>query len=293
MSLDAVGDEEVTCAATRMRACSAAPSMQQIQRTMGFDQRPFLASTDLTVASADGHAIAPSKVATVSPDVDESTLVQQANNLIANLISVPVENDWDMGIGPAHATRYLANIQPVIPFSLTEDWNLITRTIVPVIYQQALVNNPNAPSSLRKNQSGIGDIEQSFLFSPKKEFDGWITGAGPVGYYPTATDSVLGLGKWGAGPTFVVLRQEHGFTYGLLANQIWSVGGEQGRGNFSSMYLQPFLLYTTKSNTSLGVDSESSHDWYDDQWIVPLNFQIRQLVKIGKLPVQFTAGYRY
>jgi len=114
-----------------------------------------------------------------------------------------------------------------------------------------------------------------------------------VGYYPTATDSALGLGKWGAGPTFVVLRQEYGFTYGLLANQIWSAGGQQGRPNFSSMYLQPFLIYTTTSNTSFSVDSESSHDWYANQWIVPINLQLRQLLRIGKQPVQFNVGYRY
>jgi hypothetical protein len=110
-----------------------------------------------------------------------------------------------------------------------------------IIDRQALASNPNAPVSLRRDQSGLGDILQSFFFSPKKEIDGWIISAGPVGYYPTATESALGLGKWGAGPTFVVLRQEHGFTYGLLANQAWSVGGQQGRRNFSSMYLQPFL----------------------------------------------------
>jgi hypothetical protein len=293
MSLDAVAAWEGTCGGTSTRACLAAPSVPQLQHTLSFDELPLLASSDFTLAPVDGNATAPGASAPGGADVDQSALAQQANNPIANLISVPVENDWDVGIGPAHATRYLANIEPVIPFSLNEDWNLITRTIVPVIDQQALVNTPNPPATLRKNHSGLGDIEQSFFFSPKKEFDGWIIGAGPVGYYPTATDSALGLGKWGAGPTFVVLRQEHGFTYGLLANQIWSVGGQQGRANFSSMYLQPFLLYTTKSNTSLGVDSESSHDWYDDQWIVPLNFQIRQLLKIGKLPVQFTAGYRY
>lgn len=187
----------------------------------------------------------------------------------------------------------MVNIEPVIPFSLNEDWNLITRTVVPVIDRQALVNNPNAPASLRNNQSGLGDIVQSFFFSPKKEFDGWIVGAGPVGYYPTATDNALGAGKWGGGPTFVVLRQEHGFTYGLLANQIWSLGGEQGRPNFSSLFLQPFLLYTAKSNTSISIDSESSHDWYDNLWIVPINLQLKQLLRIGKQPVQFAFGYRY
>jgi hypothetical protein len=286
-SLSTVGGWEETCGATSTRACFAAPSVPQLE------ELPILASNDFTLAPVDGNATAPGAAAAGGAEIDQSTLAKQANNPIANLISVPVEDDWDFGLGPAHATRYLANIQPVIPFSLNEDWNLITRTIIPVIDRQALVNSPNAPANLRQNQSGLGDIEQSFFLSPKKELEGWIIGAGPVGYYPSATDSALGLGKWGAGPTFVVLRQEYGFTYGLLANQIWSVGGQQGRPNFSSMYLQPFLIYTTKSNTSFSVDSESSHDWHANQWIVPINLQLRQLLRIGKQPVQFNVGYRY
>lgn len=181
---------------------------------------PPLASNDFTLATAVGNRTTTTSAPAGGVAIDQSTLAQQVNNPIANLISVPVENNWDFGIGTAHATKYLANIEPVIPFPLNEDWNLITRTVVPVIDRQALANSPNAPASLRQNQSGLGDIVQSFFFSPKKEIDGWIVGAGPVGYYPTATNNALGSGKWGGGPTFVVLRQERGFTYGLLANQI-------------------------------------------------------------------------
>jgi len=281
------------CGGTSAPPCFAAYTIALLQPPSSVRAPLFLASDDVALAPAEGNGAATFAAATAGAASEQSTLAQQVNNPIANLISVPVENNWDIGIGPAHATKYLVNIEPVIPFSLNEDWNLITRTVVPVIDRQALVNNPNAPASLRNNQSGLGDIVQSFFFSPKKEFDGWIVGAGPVGYYPTATDNALGAGKWGGGPTFVVLRQEHGFTYGLLANQIWSLGGEQGRPNFSSLFLQPFLLYTAKSNTSISIDSESSHDWYDNLWIVPINLQLKQLLRIGKQPVQFAFGYRY
>lgn len=158
---------------------------------------------------------------------------------------MPIQNNWDFGIGPANAMKYTANIQPVIPFSINDNWNLITRTILPVIYLEALTKNPLAPASARESHSGLGDITQSFFFSPKKPVGGWILGAGPVGYYPSATDSALGAGKWGAGPTIVALQQTHGFTYGVLANQIWSFAGQQDRQNINSTFLQPFISYTT------------------------------------------------
>ena len=140
--------------------------------------------------------------------------------------------------------------------------------------------------------SGLGDTTQSFFLSPKKPVGGWILGAGPVMYYPTATDSALGTGKWGAGPTIVALRQEHGFTYGILANQIWSYAGWSDE-NMSATFLQPFLAYTTKKETTFTVNTESTYDWDQSQWLVPLNFDVQQLVKIGKLPIAFQVGYRY
>jgi hypothetical protein len=121
---------------------------------------------------------------------------------------------------------------------------------------------------------------------------GWVLGAGPVMDWPTATDSALGAGKWGAGPTIVALRQEHGFTYGILANQIWSYAG-WGDQNVNATYLQPFVAYTTKTYTTFAVNTESTYDWTASQWTVPLNFMVQQLLKIGKQPVAFQVGYRY
>src|SRR5277367_6241785 len=87
----------------------------------------------------------------------EAELAKKLQNPIAALISVPIQNNWDFGIGPAHAMKYTANIQPVVPISISEDWNLIIRTIVPVIYQEALDNRPGAPASVGKSHSGLGD----------------------------------------------------------------------------------------------------------------------------------------
>ena len=227
-----------------------------------------------------------------APD-QEAELAKKLNNPLAALISVPFQNNWDFGIGPAHAMQYKANIQPVIPVSITENWNIILRTIMPVIYQEALDNNPKAPASVRESHFGLGDTTQSIFFSPKEPVGGWILGAGPVIYLPTATTSYLGSGQWGAGPTIVALRQEHGFTYGVLANQIWSFTGQQDRNEVNASYIQPFVAYTTKTYTTFAINSESTYDWQAQQATVPMNFMVQQVLKIAGKPIAFQAGYRY
>jgi len=215
----------------------------------------------------------------------QAELVKKTLNPVADLISVPIQNNWDFGIGPSDAMKFTANIQPVIPISLDKDWNLITRTILPVIYQESRFPGDGT-------HSGLGDTTQSFFLSPKEPVGGWILGGGPAFLYPTATDSVLGSGKWGAGPTIVVLRQEKGFTYGLLANHIWSFSG-WGDQNVNATFLQPFFTYSTKTYTTFGVNTESTYDWQQRQWSVPLNFFVTQLLKVGKQPLSLQLGYRY
>lgn len=230
--------------------------------------------------------------ATNSVQNEEADLAKKLQNPVASLISVPIQNNWDFGIGPAHSMKYTANIQPVVPIGISEDWNLIIRTIMPVIYAEAVSDNPLAPPSARESHSGLGDITQSFFLSPKEPVGGWILGAGPVGYYPTATESELGAGKLGFGPTVVALQQKSGFTYGVLANHIWSVAG-WGDQNVNATYVQPFVSYTTKTYTTFGINTESTYDWQAQQWTVPVNATLQQLVKIGKMPVAFQIGYRY
>ena len=241
--------------------------------------------------AANIQLIAEESTATALED-QEAELAKKLQNPVASLISVPIQNNWDFGIGPAHSMKYTANIQPVVPISISEDWNLIIRTIMPVIYAEAVSGNPLAPPGARESHSGLGDITQSFFLSPKEPVGGWIFGAGPVGYYPTATESELGAGKLGFGPTVVALQQKSGFTYGVLANHIWSVAG-WGDQNVNATFLQPFVSYTTKTYTTFGINTESTYDWQAQQWTVPVNATLQQLMKIGKLPVAFQIGYRY
>jgi hypothetical protein len=216
----------------------------------------------------------------------DEELAKATQNPIAAMISLPIQNNWDFGIGPADAMRYTLNVQPVIPFSLNSEYNLIVRTIIPYIYAEAPVQGGD-------NESGLGDIVQSFFLSPKASVGGWIVGAGPVILYPTASNDALGSEKWGAGPTVVLLKQQSGFTYGLLANQIWSFAGDNERANVSATFVQPFLSYTTKTFTTFGVNTESTYDWENSQWTVPLNTTVTQLLKIGGQPLTMQLGYRY
>jgi hypothetical protein len=120
-----------------------------------------------------------------------------------------------------------------------------------------------------------------------------IVGAGPAFNYPTATENLLGTQKWGGGPTAVLLRQESGWTYGILANHIWSFAGSSHRTNVSSTFLQPFLVYTTRMHTSFIINTESTYDWSAGQWTIPLNPQVTQVLKIGGLPISVGVGGRY
>lgn len=230
----------------------------------------------------------PLHAATVTETTSDSAaeLAKKLANPIASLISVPIQNNWDFNIGPADATKYTANIQPVIPFSINESWNVITRTILPVIHLES-------PIPGGRDATGLGDVSQSFFFSPKEPTaGGWTWGAGPVFLWPTATDNMLGADKVGAGPTAVFLKQQNGWTYGLLANQIWSFAGGRDK-EINSTFLQPFLAYTTSKQTTFTLNTESSYDWNGDQWTVPINLQVSQLIKIGKLPVSIGLGGRY
>ena len=215
---------------------------------------------------------------------EQAKLAMELNNPVAALISVPLQSNWDFGIGPNDAYQYTLKVQPVIPIKVNEDWNIISRTIVPII-------DAESPAPGIKDVSGLGVSTQSFFVSPeKKTRHGLIWGAGPILMIPTATDDLLGSNQWGAGPTALVLKQQDGWTYGMLANQLWSFHG--GNDATNATYLQPFISYTTQKHTSLALNTESTYDWRNDQWTVPVNLTVSQLVKIGKLPVQFQVGGR-
>jgi hypothetical protein len=219
---------------------------------------------------------------------DEADLAKQLANPVASLISVPIQANYDDNFGLQDEGSMLRiNVQPVIPISLGEEWNLISRTILPIVDQS---NIPAAGFS----ETGLGDTVQSFFFSPKAPTSGgWIWGAGPVLLLPTATDETLGSEKWGIGPTAVVLRQTGPWTVGALANHIESFAGESQRADISATFLQPFLTYVTSKQTTFAVNTESTYDWDNEQWSVPINLTAAQLLKAGDQLFQIGGGVRY
>jgi len=219
---------------------------------------------------------------------DAADLAKQLANPVASLVSIPFQFNWDQDIGPAReGGRVTLNIQPVIPFSISEHWNLISRTILPVIYQDDVF--PGAG-----DQFGLSDTVQSLFFSPKAPTShGLIWGVGPVLLLPTGTDDLLGTKKWGAGPTGVVLSQQGPWTVGALANHIWSFAGSDSRPDVNKTFLQPFVSYTTPQAWSFTLTTESTYDWEARAWDVPINAVVGKVVTIGSQLVQFQAGVRY
>ena len=218
----------------------------------------------------------------------DAELAQELSNPIADLITVPVQMNFDDNYGPDDdGWKLQTNIQPVVPFSLNDTWTLITRTIMPVIYQEDII--PGSGSDF-----GLGDINMSLFLSPQDpKYGKLIWGVGPVLLFPTATETLLGGEKWGAGPALVALTMQGQWTIGMLANHIWSYAGDSDRQDISNTFMQPFVAYTTPTAWTYSVQSETTYNWETEKWSVPINVAIAKLVRLGKLPVSLQAGVGY
>ena len=206
-------------------------------------------------------------------------LAKQTQNPVASLISVPLQGNWDFGIGDRDATGTLLNIQPVMPFAVTPSTNVILRVIMPMTSQPA-------PDGTRIN--AMGDVVATAFFSPAKS-GRIIWGVGPVFLLPVATNNALGSEKFGIGPSIVALTQPGKWTLGALFNQIWSTSGANDRSDVNSMFLQPFANYNLGNGLSVGISAEATGNWEvdEDTWTAPLLFNVSKVALLGKRPVSF------
>lgn len=223
---------------------------------------------------------------TEATETDADKLAKQLANPIASLISVPFQANTDFGIGTSNGTRFTMNIQPVIPVSISSDWNVITRVILPIISQTDVFGESG-------NQTGISDAVVSGFFSPKAPTSGGlIWGVGPVFLVPTGTDDLLGTGKFGVGPTAVALKQIGKLTVGALVNHIWSVAGASDRADVNNTFFQPFVAKNFKGGYSVSLNTELTQSWDYDATSGTINLVGAKVVKIGKQPAQLAVGPR-
>ena len=217
-----------------------------------------------------------------------SEIAKQAQNPIAKVISVPLENDFYPQTGIDKEDSYILEMKPVVPFKLSNDWNLITRTIIPVIQVPDLSPTVNGTS-------GLGDIQLSLFLSPAK-VGKVIWGAGPVISLPTASEDILGTKKVSIGPTVVVLSIQGHWLFGALVQNLFSVAGPSERPDVNQMLLQPFVNYNMRHGWYLVSSPIITSNWEvnsNNRWTVPVGGGVGRIVHFGKLPVNaYTQFFR-
>jgi len=248
-------------------------------------------SMAMTLATAAGRVRAEEATAPVAPEYDEpapagDALEKDLQNPVAKLISIPVQYTADFNVGPLDRMRSQLNLQPVVPFSLTRDVNLILRAILPIL------SSPD-PTDSDGRLNGLGDLTLTAYFARAKK-SGLILGVGPAVLLPTATDDGLGTGKWGAGPSVVVMGQPGAWSVGALVTQIWSFAGSSDRADVSQLQVQPIASYRLGGGWSLGYAGIIIANWdaeSDQRWTLPLGLTLSYLLKKpGWVPLNFIGG---
>jgi hypothetical protein len=257
---------------------------------------PTLSAGWLALSFLSFGAAAQTAAPTPTPDAssqdDATALAKKLQNPIGDLYSFPFQNNTNFNYGPHKGTQDILNIQPVIPIHVNEDWNIITRTILPLVWQPSLLPAQTVPF-------GTGPITFSAFLSPKNPTNGWLWAVGPVLQIPTASDKSLGSNVWGGGPTAAIVYMKGPWVTGALANNVWSFGGTSGHGGtrYNMFLVQPFANYNFGRGWYVGTAPIITANWLsagNDAWTVPVGANVGRVVKIfGKLPVNFSVGAYY
>lgn len=252
-----------------------------IKSRSGQIENPYALSDPLPVPKSAPPKVAPPKVAP-KPEDDPAMLARELRNPVSSLARIYFDNRLDFGMASnREGYRYKMNVEPVLPIALNNNWNLIVRTKIPLIYQDGI--------EASMVQAGLGDILQSFYVSPNNTHS-IFWGVGTTLLIPTATDTHLGTGKFGLGPAAVIGAQHRAWTYGVVARQIWAVAGHSDRADVSATYLEPFVSYTTRSAWTFSLDTESTYDWTGKRWSTPISFEISKVLRIGSHAVSVGGG---
>jgi hypothetical protein len=210
-------------------------------------------------------------------------LSKKTENPVSDLITIPLQNNFNFGVGPEDRTQYILNIQPVIPVALSNRWLLVTRTILPVMDQ------PVGPDD---RQAGLGDLILSLFLSPRDA--GPVTVAvGPALQAPTATSGALGAGKWALGPTAAVLTMPGRWVIGALVRNVWSFAGNSEREGVNEFFLQPVLSYNLPRGWAVTAAPEIEANWKqsgDNVWTIPVGGTVSKVMKNGGSDFRVSLG---
>jgi len=245
------------------------------------------AQPDAGVAASDDSAYAPGDD---RAGQSASDLAKKIQNPIGDLYSFPFQNNTNFDAGPRGGVQNILNIQPVIPIHITADWNIITRTILPVVWNPDLAPLPSVPV-------GTGPTDFSAFLSPKNPIDHFVWGVGPIVQLPTISNASIGSNVWGGGPTAVLVYLNGPWVVGALANNVWSFGGTHGPlGNsYNNFLTQPFVNYNFGEGWYVVSAPIVTANWETPgtKWTVPIGGGAGRVFKVGKLPINFSLSAYY
>ena len=279
---------------TVVLVCLLMVAFASVARSQDQSSTVARSATSSASSAATGQTKPQAKPEAEEPEAGSSAaaeaLQKATQNPVASLISVPVQNNTNFGVNPGYRNQDVLNIQPVIPIGISKDWNLLVRWIAPIVYQPV----PNGPGAPETGEYGLGDMVPTFFISPKKPGK-LIWGVGPVFQLPTATNTFLGQGKLGLGPSIVLLSQPGHWTLGILANNVWSVAGSGSRPDVNQFLFQYFINYNLKKGWFITWQPTLTADWEatnkEGQWTVPFGGGIGRIMKLGNQPVLLTTQF--